>query len=59
MNYQSELDELVEIVHRENGSDLHISEGRHPTVRVSGSLIPLIKKAPLTKVTPTDFLTFS
>lgn len=37
------LDELVEIVVKEGGSDLHLSEGRPPVIRVSSFLIPLVK----------------
>lgn len=43
------LDELVGIVEKELASDLHLSEGRQPAIRVSGFLIPLEKFAPLTK----------
>ncbi len=43
------LDELVEVVAKEGASDLHLSEGRPPTIRVSGFLIPLLKLQPLTK----------
>lgn len=48
MNYKEELDNLLEIVVRENGSDLHLSEGRHPTMRVSSELIPLMRSEVLT-----------
>lgn len=44
MNYQEELNELLSAVVRENASDLHLSEGRHPTVRINGNLLPLVKK---------------
>jgi twitching motility protein PilT len=44
MDYAKELEELVQITIREGGSDLHLSEGRHPTVRVSGALTPLMSK---------------
>jgi len=37
------INELVEIVSKEGASDLHLSEGRSPVIRVSGSLIPLMK----------------
>ncbi len=47
--YQKELIDLIETVVNQGASDLHLSEGRHPTIRVSGSLIPLAKKTPLTK----------
>lgn len=48
MDYKAKLEELLDIVMREGGSDLHLSEGRHPTIRVSGSLIPLVRKDVLT-----------
>lgn len=43
-DYKKEIDELIEIVISEGGSDLHISNGRHPTIRVLGTLVPLVKK---------------
>lgn len=43
MNYSQEIEKLLEIVVRENASDLHLSEGRHPTMRISGQLIPMVK----------------
>lgn len=46
-NYQMLLDDLVTIVNKEGGSDLHLAEGRYPTIRVSGNLIPLVKKEKL------------
>lgn len=33
---------------KEGASDLHLSEGRHPTIRISGTLLPLVKKDLLT-----------
>jgi twitching motility protein PilT len=44
MNHKEELDDLLATVVREGASDLHLSEGRHPMIRVNGSLLPLIKK---------------
>jgi twitching motility protein PilT len=49
MDYAAELADLIETVSREGASDLHISEGRHPVIRVSGFLIPLLKKPILSK----------
>lgn len=43
------LSELVEIVVKEGASDLHLSEGRLPTIRVSGFLIPLAKTPVLSR----------
>jgi len=46
-DYKKELDDLVETVIREGASDLHLSAGRHPYIRVSGFLFPLAKKEAL------------
>lgn len=45
MDYKKEIEQLVELVINENASDLHLAEGRHPVIRVAGSLIPLAKKS--------------
>src|SRR3989344_3767806 len=45
--YKKELNELVNIVVREGASDLHLSAGRTPFIRVSGFLVPLGKSAVL------------
>jgi len=47
--YEKELEDLIKIVISENASDLHLSEGRRPTIRVSGALVPLVKKEVLTR----------
>ncbi len=49
MSVQETLNELVDIVDKEGASDLHLSEGRPPVIRVSGFLIPLLKIAPPSK----------
>lgn len=48
VDYRKELEILVSTVVNEHGSDLHLSVGNHPTIRVSGSLIPLLRKPILT-----------
>ncbi|OGZ42630.1 MAG: type IV pili twitching motility protein PilT [Candidatus Ryanbacteria bacterium RIFCSPHIGHO2_02_FULL_45_43] len=48
MEYKKELKDLVSTVVRENGSDLHLTVGRHPLIRVVGELIELAKKPVLT-----------
>ncbi len=48
VDYKRELDDLVQIIVSESGSDIHLSVGSHPTVRVMGSLVPLVKKPVLT-----------
>ncbi|MEX0917165.1 MAG: PilT/PilU family type 4a pilus ATPase [Candidatus Paceibacterota bacterium] len=49
MDYKAELDALVDIVSKEGASDLHLSVGSSPVIRVSGSLVAISKKKPLTK----------
>lgn len=44
MDYAKEVEELVTTVIRESGSDLHISAGRYPAIRVAGQLIFLVKR---------------
>jgi len=48
VDYKKELSELVDIVVAENASDIHFGVDAHPIVRVSGTLIPLVKKPILT-----------
>lgn len=47
MNAEKLLGDLIDIVLKENASDLHLSEGRIPVIRVAGFLIPLTKMAPV------------
>ncbi len=43
------IKDLMEMVEKENASDLHLCEGRVPFTRISGLLIPLQKIPPLTR----------
>jgi twitching motility protein PilT len=43
------FESLIEIVVRENASDLHLSEGRQPSMRVSGFLVPLLQAPVLSR----------
>jgi len=47
-DYKAKITELISIVLKEGASDLHISAGRVPSIRVSGTLIPLVKQPVLT-----------
>jgi len=49
MDYKQYIDELATTTLKEGGSDLHIVAGYHPTVRVSGLLVPLVKYEKLTR----------
>lgn len=49
MDYKNELNELIKTVFQEGASDLHLSEGKKPTIRVSGMLLPLVKREEISK----------
>ena len=44
MNYITLVKELFEIVVKERASDLHLSVGHPPVLRIAGRLIPLVKR---------------
>jgi len=48
MNYQLYLKQLLEATIKNNASDLHISEGHPPVMRISRKLVSLSKENPLT-----------
>lgn len=48
MAVDKRLEELLDIVVSQNGSDLHIFAGGVPVIRVAGSLIPIAKHGPFT-----------
>jgi twitching motility protein PilT len=50
------LEELIQILIKEDGSDLHLSVDKSPVIRVSGFLIPLVKLAPLKREDIDGFL---
>ena len=56
MDYASLFKKYVNVLVHEGGSDLHFSTEAHPTVRVSGSLTPLLKEPVLR---PEDTLGFA
>jgi twitching motility protein PilT len=56
MNYKDILKELIDNVVKQSGSDLHFSEGRHPTIRVNQDLVPLLDYNVLTKEDTTGLL---
>ena len=47
-DYHKLFEDLITSVAKENASDLHISVGRHPVLRVAGQLVPLTNFAILT-----------
>jgi twitching motility protein PilT len=58
MNYEKELEKLFDTVIAENASDLHLSEGRYPTIRISGQLIPIVSSQILTHEDIKGFVDF-
>ncbi len=56
MNYDVELDDLIMTLVKEAGSDLHLSVGAFPTLRVNRDLIPLTRKRELTAEDTLGFL---
>jgi twitching motility protein PilT len=56
IDYKKELQDLFHIVMEEKGSDIHLSFGSHPIIRVDGSLIPLVKKPVLTNADMAGFV---
>jgi len=41
MDHKHTLEKLLSDVIKQGGSDLHLSDGRHPMIRVNGDLIPM------------------
>jgi len=48
VDYKKELNILIDTIIEDKASDLHFAVGAHPLIRVSGTLIPLVKKPILT-----------
>ncbi len=56
MNYETELADLIMSLVKEGGSDLHMTVGSFPTLRVNRDLIPLTRKRELTAEDTLGFL---
>ncbi|OGD67175.1 type IV pili twitching motility protein PilT [Candidatus Campbellbacteria bacterium RIFOXYC2_FULL_35_25] len=56
MNGKKKLEDLIDHVVKEGGSDLHLAEEKRPAIRVTGSLVQLIKYDPLTQADIMEFL---
>jgi len=55
--YKKEVEELLLLLAQEQGSDLHLSPGVFPTIRVNGRLLPLTQRAVLDKDTLEGYAT--
>lgn len=49
MDYKKDFETLVETLIREDGSDLHLSAGRVPSIRVNGELVFLVARQAMTQ----------
>lgn len=56
VDYKKELNSLIETIIQEKASDLHFAVDAHPLIRVSGTLIPLVKKPILTDADVSGFV---
>ena len=56
VDYKKELNSLIELILQEKASDLHFSVDSHPLIRVSGTLVPLVKKPILTDADVSAFV---
>jgi twitching motility protein PilT len=56
MNYETEFDDLVMSLVKEGGSDLHLTVGSFPTLRIDRDLVPLTRKKELTAEDTLGFL---
>ncbi len=54
-NARQLVERLLTAVVKENASDLHITVGHHPTIRVDGALVPLLAEEVLTVEAARDF----
>lgn len=52
----ADFKELLSTVVKEGASDLHITVGRHPTLRADGKLVPLLKEEVVTPEGAQDFV---
>lgn len=50
------FEELLSQVVKEGASDLHIAVGRHPTLRIDGELVPLLKSEVITNDAASDYI---
>lgn len=57
-DYNKILTDLILATIKEGASDLHLTVGRHPTLRVTGALIPLVKN-PILSPEDTEGLVFA
>lgn len=55
-DYDSQLKKYVNVLMHEGASDIHFSVGAHPTIRVAGSLAPMLREPALSSEDTLGFL---
>jgi len=55
---KQQFEDILSVVLKESASDLHVTVGRHPTIRVHGALVPLLKEEIITAERARDFIFF-
>ncbi len=55
-NKAQSFEELLSIAVKEGASDLHIAVGRHPTLRIDGELVPLLKDEVVTSEIANEYI---
>ncbi|MCX6719362.1 MAG: PilT/PilU family type 4a pilus ATPase [Candidatus Taylorbacteria bacterium] len=56
MDYKKIIEDMVNLIIKEEASDLHLSSGRNPIIRIAGNLISLVKNPVLTPENMKGFL---
>ena len=56
MDYEVQFKKYINVLVHEGASDIHFSSGAHPTIRVSGSLTPMLREPVLTGEDTLGFL---
>ncbi len=56
IDYATTLKKYINVLAHEGASDLHFTAGSHPTIRVTGSLTPMLKEPVLTPEDSAGFL---
>jgi twitching motility protein PilT len=56
MNYETEIDDIIMTLVKENGSDIHFTVGSPPILRINRELIPLTRKPILSAENTLGFL---
>jgi twitching motility protein PilT len=56
MSYKEDFEDLIQTVLKQNASDLHITVGRRPTLRIDGGLVELVKRPIVTQELAAEYI---